>query len=522
MFVSSRRLLAVATSTFLVVAACSGDAESPTASNSDVAEEAASEDLAPDTEPSPTEPAAAEPEVTEPAATEPAAEDVGARCGDEADDATFTDTPCDVAHSAEFAGIVASPAEADTAVEPKDDPAFHRACLEVVTALIGNDPGATFLDARFVVEDDRTECWVTSGDGFLTGSLAEVGVTAALGDRIFIESVDVGSCYRFAAPDIFSFVEITDCSAAITDDEVYQSLGTAVLSDQEIPYDEDDADRALTACDEVIGSAAFDVAVAPTFFVLTPSEIGYDVYSQRSVSCVGEGLGEVLEELGDSAQASSELRVGDCASSIEEDFALVPCDEPHVAEFAGFADVPFDVLPDDAEVAGLALRRACAPVVEALTERSLTKPGSAVSFSADAGLGQPVDVVECYLEAGDGLLVGSINEIGFDAALGANVVLADLEPGACFRFAADSFAYGSVVDCADPGAFVAIGEFVAEGPAEWPGDDALRAQRQAACAEVLAASGVSADPDGISGTFPSEDSWEAFERRVVTCDSTPL
>ena len=171
------------------------------------------------------------------------------------------------------------------------------------------------------------------------------------------------------------------------------------------------------------------------------------------------------------------------------------------------------------------LRQLCRDSVEQLTGRDLSRFGAGVGFVSVDGLGEPmVNDVECYASTGlEGAFVGAISEIGYSAALDVEI-LADLTPGTCFVFVDDdSFDFGEVVPCDAPDALMAIGSFAVVDPpgAPHPGDDELRALRAERCGEILAASGLAADPSTVSGTFPNEKNWVAFDRREVTCDATP-
>jgi len=56
----------------------------------------------------------------------------------------------------------------------------------------------------------------------------------------------------------------------------------------------------------------------------------------------------------------------------------------------------------------------------------------------------------------------------------------------------------------------------------YPGEDELRVIRAEGCAEVMAGSGLAADPATVSGTFPDEVEWKRQDQRTITCDATPL
>ncbi len=220
-----------------------------------------------------------------------------------------------------------------------------------------------------------------------------------------------------------------------------------------------------------------------------------------------------------------DLAATNCAGQLSDGyFPIVPCGEPHASEFVGFAPSPWEILPDDAEEAFAAMSAACRPFVEEFLDRPLNLPGPGMGTSVDAaGLGEPVNGdIECYVTTGgDETLIGLIAEVGLEAALNGVVVIYDLEPGSCFLLGEDAYAFGAPVDCGDPDALMHLGSFAAaDGP--YPGEDELRAIRAEGCAQVMADSGLAADPATVSGTFPDEVEWKRQDQRFITCDATPL
>lgn len=434
------------------------------------------------------------------------------RCGNPDGADSFVDVECAITHVGEFVASVALPPDVDSSLDATDDPAMHRACLDARGALLGDHPASTFLDAEFVVGAETVDCWVSVDADVLTGSIREVGLDAALGDAVLVDSLGAGECYRFVG-DQFSFVRPAACASAAVDDTVRQHLGAAVLDDGPFPNDDVLTDDAIAACQQLIETTDFEVAIAPTLSVLTPSQIGWTVYGQRAVSCVGQDL---------SVSGVEASTASVCAGLADDDFARVDCGEPHGSEFAGLIESPVEVLPDDAAEASDVLIAACRPLVEELLGRSVTPPGFGVGFSSDAGPGESADaMVECFattnLPAG---LVGSIAELGVDRVLNGLVRIHELAPGACFLLDEDSFAYGTPANCGDAGALMSVGSFTLDD-GDYLGEDAIREVRRERCGAILAASGLSADPDSLSGTFPTEDNWRQLDRRLVTCDATP-
>lgn len=468
-----------------------------------------------DTEPSEVEATANEPAVSEPVITDVEVEELVARCGNPDGAGAFVEVDCAQAHVAEFTATVALPAGVDPSLEPVDDPALHRACIEQNRAVLGDHPARDFLDADFVVDEgaDTVDCWISNTANILTGSIAGIGLAAALGDVVFVDEVAAGSCFRLVA-DQFTFVEPADCSQASSDAEIRQQLGVAVLADGQYPGSDPIADLAIDACLAVIEATTYDVEIAPTFVVLTPSEIGWTVYDQRSATCIGEELGT----LGDDGTGAA----SPCAGLGDEGFVRVDCAEPHAAEFVGLVDSPVALLPDDSVEASDVLMAACRPAVESFLGTSVSLPGFGVGFASDDGPGETVEnPIECYVTTGSSAaLVGSIAELGAEAALNDLVIVRELNPGDCFVLDDENFSLGQPAECTAPEALVHIGTFeLDDGP--HLGDGPIREIRFERCSAISADSGIAADPASISGTFPNEEVWRRFDRRLVTCDATP-
>lgn len=462
--------------------------------------------------------------ATTPPDAEPDSEPTPAdpRCGNPNEAGGVDDVACDRPHEGEFIAEIPTPSRVDPSLDPGDDPAFHEACLDDLRAFFRGDRAGDFTTATFVVEGTTTECWTSVAEPVLVGSITVVGLERAIEPLRFVDELPTGSCFRFPG-ELVSFVEPTDCVESIEDDEVFQMLGTAPFALDTTASEDDNDAAAVAACDAAIAETTYDVPIAPFFFVLTPTPIGADVYDQSGATCIGERLGEELVDASGAPDATDGTRsVGDCADGVSTDYAPQPCDEPHDAQFAGVVDSPVEVLPTDPDETRAVLAGACATPVAELIDRPVESTATSVGFRTDAALGEPAREIECFFEIGDDLLLGAIDEIGLDGALGSARVISDLPPGTCFEFSAtENFSFGDVADCSSPDALVVVGTFEAEGPEAWPGDDELRRQRELRCAELLAETGVAADPSSVSGTYPSRSSWEGAGRRLTTCDGTP-
>lgn len=213
-----------------------------------------------------------------------------------------------------------------------------------------------------------------------------------------------------------------------------------------------------------------------------------------------------------------------CGVSTPDDVGHEPvdCDEPHDSVFAGFVDVGVDVLPAEQLDAEALVYGTCAPLIADLIGRPVDVPGIGIGFLLDAELGGPIEGdAQCFVEmTSPGAFEGYVGEIGFDAALGDEILLTDLDPGTCFVLAPDSNDLGIEVGCDELGALVFVGTYEAD-ERPYPGIDQLRLERAVRCADLLERSGIVADPDTLSGTIPNESVWEARGLRTVTCDAVP-
>ncbi len=465
---------------------------------------------APDDEPTtssaPVEEAPLEPEAVEP------------RCAvKDGDD--YADVACSEPHDAEFAGIVDPP----EGKSPTDEEEFANAlkvpCFDAVEALSGramnkfglevggrttDQPGATFAA--------DVECWAeVTAEGTLSASLRETSLEEALGEYVLIGDMEPGSCFLLAdeQQDSFDIGRVVDC------DEQFAEMVLGVVTAEVGEYPGEDALRELgdTACGELADSVDFEVSGDTTGFILA-LEFEWTAREIRDFICT--------------SYRSADYDAGPfCAISIDGGHDPAECDEPHDSEFVGTVPVPADVFPDVQEEAEALLKRACAPLVsEYLGGRDMTMPGIGVGFGADGALGEPmIGDVDCYVRAGSfDALSAAIADVGLDAALGDNVIVAELEPGTCLVYAADSLDVGTIATCDTPDAFMFIGSFTAEIDGPYAGLDELRVLRGQRCAEVLAESGLEPliDVATLSGVIPGESNWLGLDQRTITCDAEPI
>lgn len=426
---------------------------------------------------------------------------------------------CSEPHNAELAGLV-------TVDDAPENPDFEfqvdlvGRCADAVSELadrpldvFGVDVGPQY-DVDAPPGDSNVTCWArVSTPGALAGSLLDVDFTTALGDYSVIAEMEDGTCYL--EPDEgFDVGTITDCSTpgALQVTSVVQSA----IDD----FDpEAIIDEGYTVCEQAVLDATFDL-IDGSYTFISPLEEGWRALDRRTIICLVEpDLDATDPAPADAAQP--------CAGTADDGFPSVPCDEPHGAEFAGLIPPPADVLPLDAVEATTLMATACRSVVEAATGRDVSRPGIGIGYSVPSGFGEPiVSDIPCFIStATDDALVGSIAEIGLDAAL-VKAIIPDQEPGTCFILGPDNFTFADLADCADPAALMFLGNVQLDeffpGDVPFPGDDAIREVRTAACAAVLEQSGLAADPATVSGTFPSGADWENLGRRNLACDATPL
>ncbi len=442
------------------------------------------------------------------------------RCGVIVGDGEYDPIDCAEPHDAEFAGLTAARAGTDSV-------SLMTACGVAVGGLTGRPVVEFGIDVGAAVIDggDEIECWAeASAEGTLSASILDDGLDAALGDFVFITDLPDGSCYRLADPEEDSFDIATD--ADCDDPSAEMIYGQFEADDGPVP-DDDTTNGFFARCDELAAEAAFDL-IGNSTYIISPLDDNWEALDRRTVLCITwtDPDLEPAEEFVDFDPAAA---VGPVCANYDDDLAdypPVPCDEPHTSEYAGSVTPPPGNLPADEAEATIVLRTLCRDAVETLTGRSLSVHGSGVGFVSLGGLGEPmVQDIRCYLSIDvDGIMTGAVSEIGYENALNHEII-GDLEPGTCFTFAGEeAFDYGDVVPCDAADALMALGSFVVEDPpgTPHPGDDALRALRTERCGEILASSDLAADPSTVSGTFPGDQNWVAFDRRQVTCDAMPL
>jgi hypothetical protein len=488
----------------LALAACGGGGDSTTVAG----------DSVPTTAPAVTEPASTEPPVTEPPVAEP-------RCGVKQGDGEYDDIACDQPHDAEFAGLVAGPTEPASDDELAEQVKLLQLCGDSVAALSGRPNELFGVEVGVVGAADpgdpppaELECWAeVTSPGVLSASMVGSDIQTALGDYVLISELDPGTCYLYADPDGFDIALIASCD----DPDVEQLFATATVSSETSADQEALSDEAFDLCDAAFAEVDFET-LSNLISVIYPLDYNRLAFDRRTVLCVSpQPDADVATDEVSSLEAP-------CAGTADENFPPIDCAEPHASEYIGGVAPPVDTLPvDEDEAATLGFAACTAPVGEFLG-RSMTQSGISVGFLIDAVPGGPITGdIDCFATTNipDGL-VGSIAELGLEGALNNVSLIPDQDPGTCFLLGSDAnYSLGEIVGCDDPDALMFIGNFELEdGP--FPGNDAIRALRGDRCRELLAANGLSADPASVSGTFPTEQNWNDFGRRTVSCDATPI
>lgn len=507
------RLAAFAIAPALALAACGGGSDSESADSQTDATDVVV------TEPDDTAPADTEPVDTEIPTTDGNDTVDAGRCGVIVGDGEYEPVDCDEPHDAEFAGMAAAPPDTDSV-------SLMAACASAVEDLTGRPLVEFGIDVgAAVIDGDEIECWAeASAEGTLSASILDDGLDAAIGDYVLITDLPDGSCFRLADPseDSFDFATLVECD----DPDAEMIYGQFDADDGPAP-DDATTDGFFARCDDIEAAADF-VVIGNARYIISPLTDNWEALDRRTVLCIAwtDAEAEPTEEPAVPDPAGA---VGPVCANYDEalaDYPPVPCDEPHAAEYAGSVTPPAGDLPVDEDEAGILLRQLCREPVEQLTGRDLSRFGVGLGFVSIDGLGEPMmNDIRCYASSGiDGGFVGAISEIGYDAASNFEII-GELSPGTCFIYIDDdSFDVGETVSCDTPDALMALGSFIVDEPAgaAHPGDDALRALRAVRCSEILVATGLAADPSTVSGTFPGEKNWIAFDRREVTCDAAPL
>lgn len=515
-----RSFVPLAVAATLVFAACGGGSSDSGADGNDVdgdidnALDDVSE-LAEET--ATTVPDESEPEEAAPA---PELDPADARCANVTGnmiEAEFEDVDCGEPHDAEYAGTVEAPEGRASTDVGELDIILTSVCLDTTESLVGSPLNEFSLEVLYETETmpgqsffGDVACWARSAAyGSLSASLRDVDLATALGDFVTLGSIQPGECF-LPAEDNSGSLSIgmnVDCDTPLAD----QILGTVTIDDGDFPGNNDLFDISDVRCPVLAEDAAFEV-IGDTVGAITMFETEWTAYGIRDIVCT--------------SYRSSDLEAGPtCGLRVPgQGHDQVPCEEPHDSEFVGLAAPPEGSLPLDSTEAEILLTALCAPLVsDYLDGRDLAQSGVGAGFDVGVGLGDPfVDDINCWATVGSPVgMTGSIAEFGLDGALDYAIVN-EIGPGACFVYAPNTFDLGTVVPCDTPEAFMAIGLFTVDDDGPHPGDDALREIRFERCSELLAESGLAADPATVSGVFPGEIGWTAHNRREISCDATPL
>lgn len=198
--------------------------------------------------------------------------------------------------------------------------------------------------------------------------------------------------------------------------------------------------------------------------------------------------------------------------------ARVPCDEPHNLEIIGELDAVEGI--EYTEDARQEFHRRCAEQAEENLGIPLDEVPLIFAFAGttDRATGLLTGTVSCTLVTHNGpIITASVLDHDPREILSGWRHLPTLEPGTCFELG-EQPSLGLPSDCEQPN-LLFLGTITAEdGP--YPGEDALRAQRDDECPDLLDAAedaGVEVDPEHVSGTLPDDFEW-GLGLRVTTCD----
>lgn len=523
----------------LLLVACGGGGDDGVSST---------EQSSPATDVAPTGAPSTDPPQTNPPATDPVSE---ARCANADGDGGFDDISCDELHDSEFSGLVAAPSGDAPLTEDEEDLQLATLCAPAADALVSHPTFPMGLAIQYVSStalgdaySGDIECWVSLiGEGVLIASMTSEDFDTALGEYEPVEGMEVGSCFAPPSPETIGVGLIGPCSE--TDGELLFAMFE--LEDRDFPGSDALFKDGSTRCNEA--ARDYEVSIdSDLTFVTYPDEVAWAVFGQRTILCTaltsgvgtdapsitqpepdlsGDNLVEIEVPAGFVFGAADPV----CSIEAEDDFGdetfyAASCDEVHNAELVALIEPPAENLPTDSDEAVIFFNEMClTPVVDA-TGADLFRPGVSIGFNVPGALGEPYDgPIACYATIESLSWVGSFQDLPLEEVLFEQVIIADLEPGACFTFAADSFASGFEVSCDDPDAIMSVGSYqAADRP--YPSIDELRDERAVRCAEVLAASGlvesgVAGDPATLSGSFPGENPWNVPGRRFVTCDIEP-
>jgi hypothetical protein len=520
----------------LLFAACGGDS--------------ATEDTSPATDAASTDLPSTDPQGTDAPGADPTTDAV---CGRSNESGGFDEVACDDPHDSEFAGLVAPPTDNAPTDEEEQKFQLQTQCAGVVGDLVERPDFRLALDIGFVSTasaggsyNGDIECWaiLDGAPPALSASIADVGLSAALGEYAVVDELDVGACFVAPFDGAFNLVLVVPCR----DDDAELLFG--IVQADGVQYPGEDALNAdgFAKCDKI--AVEFDdVAIdSQKSFLTYPLEVGWNEYGQRTMLCtvlmasVGSDRSSATEPASD--PSSSELveleapegfvfGAGEpvCAIFIEDPdtdifWSAASCAEPHSSELVALVGPPAGNLPADAAEATVFFNEICRTFVEEATGVDLLRPGVGIGFNAPGTLGGEYEgPVECYASFSAAIIVGSFQDASLEELIGDQVIIADLASGECFVFTEGTFASGDLVECGNPDALMFVGTYeAADGP--YPGIDALRVERAIRCADVLAASGLvesgeAGDPATLSGTFPDEVTWIVPGRRLTTCDIAP-
>ncbi len=499
----------------LVATACGGGATTIEVEEStdDVVEDVAEDVPEPTNEPEETPTADIEPE----AVLDPV-------CGISKGDGPFEQIACDQPHGGELAAVIESPAGA---VLPNDEMAaaidLAVLCAPHVATYANGDPATDgFGSIGYTAANPgepyaaTVDCWFDSHtDSGLHALVSEVGYAAAVSPGVVVTTLAAGTCVTFVPSDL-TVANLADCS----DPEADTFVGFVDLP-AESPYPSNDQieEALFTKCPAKAESENLDVdldAVGGTVPYQTVWAVGF-----HRLVCVAWH-----DEFVEDAAFPSLVPGQGCATYDDNLAAYVQsaCDVPHSAEFVGSIAPRGESLPADAELAQDELADLCQSLVSDYVGRPLTSKGVGIGFNLTIGLGDPYDgEVDCFANVfGVDVFDAAISEVGLQAAMGNHVFLSDLDAGLCFVFVGDNFNVGLEAPCLAPDALMALGTYDSTLGDVYPGDEALRAEREIECAAVGEASGLSYDPDTVSGTFPTERAWKIRNHRLVSCDATPM
>ncbi len=407
---------------------------------------------------------------------------------------------------------------------PTDDEEFDEAlrahCLGAAAELTGRpanrfgfEVGATTTDQPGATFAADVECWAeVTAEGTLTASLRDVTLEEALGENVLIGDIEPGTCFLLADEDEDSFDigRVVDCEEQYS--EMVVGIASSDTDTDDYPGKDAVGEMGDRLCGELADSVDFELS-GDTVSTIYPEAFEWEVRGIRDLICT-------------SYRSSDYEAAPFCATKDGSSYEETACDQPHDMEYVGPVEPPAELLPADYDEAVELLVGACLPLVsEYLGGRDFTRPGASPSFSADAELGGPIEGVDCFvLVSSATALTAAIADVGLDAALGDNRIVAELEPGTCFLNPSDSFELGTVVSCDTEGALMQLGEFVIEDEGPYPGADPIRAIRAERCPQVLVDSGLAdrVDATTLSGVIPSLETWRDLGQRSVTCDAVPI